>query len=540
MVLYRIKEGIVMKNNVTIVPIVINNRVVKLLVDTKYLKNVLDIAEEEGKEETRLNLVINGNQKLDFDINVGTLRLLIQKSENLNSIPIQLRRYLVDFTNQINFFNKRPLVGRDDEIKKVWFYLSQKCKNNVFLIGDKDVGKTAICYEIARQIEIGKCPIEFYTKRMLLLRPEKILTIKKEWMLEKVVKSILVYLAKNANNVVLYIDKALYMRVSPYLATIINNCIIKYKIPTITTCSEDDFEEFFQKDFRVGKYVNRVYVKKPGIEEILPMVKNHVKKLEAENKISISNEMLKYAIFTASLTNSISAEPGNTINVLDRTFVEAKQNGKTKVDKECILACYDSYLKLYKSMSEEEKKIIAYHEVGHYIVQKMCKHIQNVKIAYVSILPMTDYLGVNVTYIVPGKNMNYTREYFMETISVYLAGRISEKLITNSYSSGAFNDLEAANTIAEDMLTVYGLSESSKNRNFTAYNGYLVKDYLLNEQNKEEINKEISKILEEAYQQAEKVILENRELIDNIVEWLMEEEVLTGEQLEEILEVYKN
>ena len=148
-----------MKNNVTIVPIVINNRVVKLLVDTKYLKNVLDIAEEEGKEETRLNLVINGNQKLDFDINVGTLRLLIQKSENLNSIPIQLRRYLVDFTNQINFFNKRPLVGRDDEIKKVWFYLSQKCKNNVFLIGDKDVGKTAICYEIARQIEIGKCPI---------------------------------------------------------------------------------------------------------------------------------------------------------------------------------------------------------------------------------------------------------------------------------------------------------------------------------------------------------------------------------------------
>ena len=529
-----------MKNNVTIVPIVINNRVVKLLVDTKYLKNVLEIAEEEGKEETRLNLVINGNQKLDFDINVGKLRLLIQKSENLNSIPIQLGKYLVDFTSQINFFNKRPLVGRDDEIKKVWFYLSQKCKNNVFLIGDKDVGKTAICYEIARQIEIGKCPIEFYTKRMLLLRPEKILTIKKEWMLEKVVKSILVYLAKNANNVVLYIDKALYMRVSPYLATIINNCIIKYKIPTITTCSKEDFEELFQKDFRVGKYVNRVYVKKPEIEEILPMVKNHVKKLEAENQISISNEMLKYAIFTASLTNSISAEPGNTINVLDRTFVEAKQNGKTKVDKECILACYDSYLKLYKSMSEEEKKIIAYHEVGHYIVQKMCKHIQNVKIAYVSILPMMDYLGVNVTYIVPGKNMNYTREYFMETISVYLAGRISEKLITNSYSSGAFNDLEAANTIAEDMLTVYGVSESSKNRNFTAYNGYLVKDYLLNEQNKEEINKEISKILEEAYQQAEKVILENREFIDNIVEWLMEEEVLTGEQLEEIVEAYKN
>ena len=66
------------------------------------------------------------------------------------------------------------------------------------------------------------------------------------------------------------------------------------------------------------------------------MVKNHVIKLEVENQISISSEMLKYAIFTASLTNSISMEPGNTINVLDRTFVEAKQDGKTKIDKECI------------------------------------------------------------------------------------------------------------------------------------------------------------------------------------------------------------
>lgn len=212
---------------------------------------------------------------------------------------------------------------------------------------------------------------------------------------------------------------------------------------------------------------------------------------------------------------------------------------RQKQTKNAFLACYDSYLKLYNSISKEEKKIIAYHEVGHYIVQKMCKHVQNVKIAYVSILPMMDYLGVNATYIVPGKNMNYTREYFIEMISVYLAGRISEKLITSSYSSGACNDLEIANTLAEEMLTVYGLSESSKNRNFTAYNGYLVKDYLLNEQNKEEINREISKILEEAYQQAEKVILENRKLIDNIVEWLMEEEVLTGEQLEEIVEAYK-
>ena len=258
-----------MKKSDTIVPIVINNRVVKLLVDTEYLKNVLETAEEEGKEETRLNLVINGNQKLDFDINVGTLRLLIQKSENLNSVPMHLRKYLVDFTSQMNFFNKRPLVGRDDEIKKIWFYLSQKRKNNVFLIGDKDVGKTAICYEIARQIETGECPIEFYTKRMLLLRPERILIIKKKRMLEKVVKSILLYLAQNANNVVLYIDKALYMKADPYLVTILNKCIIKYRIPLITTCSEDEFEDVFQKDFFVGKYVNRVSVKEPEIEEIL-------------------------------------------------------------------------------------------------------------------------------------------------------------------------------------------------------------------------------------------------------------------------------
>lgn len=528
-----------MKRNVTIMPVVLNNQKVNLLVETKYLKSILRKAEKEDKSEAEINLIINGNQNLKFNISVNKLKILLLKTENTNNIPVYLSNYIVDFTSQMDFYKKHPIVGRDDEIKKIWFYLSQKSKNNVFLVGNKDVGKTTICYEIARQIETGECPVSFFAKRMILLRTEKILSIKRNWKLERVVKSILLYLAQNANNIVLYIDKALYMRVNPYLAAILNECIIRYKIPLITTCSENEFEKVFQEDFLVGKYVNRVSVKEPEIEEILPMVKNHVIKLEVENQISISSEMLKYAIFTASLTNSISMEPGNTINVLDRTFVEAKQDGKTKIDKECILACYDSYLKLYNSISKEEKKIIAYHEVGHYIVQKMCKHVQNVKIAYVSILPMMDYLGVNATYIVPGKNMNYTREYFIEMISVYLAGRISEKLITNSYSSGACSDLEVANTLAEEMLTVYGLSESSKNRNFTAYNGYLVKDYLLNEQNKEEINREISKILEEAYQQAEKVILENRELIDNIVEWLMEEEVLTGEQLEEIVEAYK-
>lgn len=522
----------------TIVPIIINERKLNLRVPTDYLKQVLKNAEENNLQETILNLELN-DQKLNIPISVSLLRMLLNQSDPIKKIPMFLSNYLVDLTEKMVISPRLPITGRNEEIEKVWFHLSQRKKNNVFLVGDKDVGKTTICYEIARQVATLECPKQFYGARVIMLKPEMLIKVESEFFMEMLVEKILTFLAKNKENVILYIDKSIYMKVDYWMAVMLNSCIVKYNIPIITTSYEEEFEQYFQNDFIIGKYVNRVCVDEPEIENIQSMISNHICKLKRDYGIDISDEVLKYGIFTSDLSNSVSAYPGKAINVFERAFSEAKRKGKNSVDKQCILACYDSYLKLYNSMDENEKRIIAYHEAGHYIVQKMCKHVNNVKIAYVSILPMMSYLGVNATYIVQGKNMNYTKEYMMETISVFLAGRIAEKLITNSYSSGACNDLEVANTIAEEMITVYGLSEESKNRNFTAYDGYFMKDYLLNENNKEALNAEIGVILDEAYKRAEKVINSNRTILDAIAEWLLVEEVLTGEQLEEICEVYK-
>lgn len=133
-----------MKRNVTIMPVVLNNQKVNLLVETKYLKSILRKAEKEDKSEAEINLIINGNQNLKFNISVNKLKILLLKTENTNNIPVYLSNYIVDFTSQMDFYKKHPIVGRDDEIKKIWFYLSQKSKNNVFLVGNKDVGKTTI------------------------------------------------------------------------------------------------------------------------------------------------------------------------------------------------------------------------------------------------------------------------------------------------------------------------------------------------------------------------------------------------------------
>lgn len=520
-----------------------NNKYENVTVDAEELRqaiNNVNLSKATKEEKIRLELQYKGKAEY-IELKLSDIRKIIKTSELcVNFVPNRLSNYLTDITQQqLAHVDKIPIVGRDNEIEKVWFYLSQKKKNNAFLVGPADVGKTTIAFEIARQMSTNECPKEFYEKRLIMFKPEVLLKIKNDSIYELIINSVMHFLVKNKEKIVLFVDKAFYMKTDEYLIFMLYSLLKKYNIPFITTSSEEDFAMYFLADTTISKYVNEVYVEEPELDEIATMIKHHIVRLQKEHGVKISDEIIKFGICTSVLSDSVSANPGNVVNIFEKAFLEAKRKEKDEVDKNCILSCYNSYLKLYNNMSPTEKKKLSYHETGHYVVAIKSKHIDDEKIAFVSILPMMDFLGINWPYKIIGKKLDYTKEYFLDYIAVYLAGRIAEKLIDPRENTGASLDLEGACTIAEQMLTVYGLSENSYSRNRSyVTEDRKIKNYLISENKKEEFDKEIQQIINEGHKIAFEIINENQDLIQVIANKLMQEEILTGEQLTQICEEY--
>lgn len=329
------------------------------------------------------------------------------------------------------------------------------------------------------------------------------------------------------------------MKTDYWLIKMLNALIVAYKIPFITTCSTEDFDTYFLQDGTIAKHLNEVYVEEPELEELQPMIKNHIESFEKKYKVKIDDNMIKFGIYTSCLSESISCNPGNVISIFEKAFLEARRKGKKNVDKQSILSCYNTYLKLYNNTSEDEKRMIAYHETGHYIVSQKCLNVKDEKIAFVSILPMMDFLGVNWPYKITGKTLNYSREYFIDQIAMYLGGRIGESILTQKDSTGACSDLNAANSIARDMIMFYGLSKEASNKNRSYINEYGARDYLISDEKKAQLDKEIQSIINEGNEHAEKIIEDNKELLGIIAERLLVDEILTGEQLEQICKEYE-
>ena len=153
---------------------------------------------------------------------------------------------------------------------------------------------------------------------------------------------------------------------------------------------------------------------------------------------------------------------------------------------------------------------------------------------------MMDFLGVNWPYKIIGKTLDYTQKYFLDYIAIYLAGRVAERMVTFEESTGASNDLTYANDIAEKMILVYGLSddEDNKNRSFVTLD-YHLKTYLMYEERGKRLDKSIQVFIDKGTEIAERIINENKVLVEMIAERLIEEEILTGDELSTIVEKYK-
>jgi len=518
----------------------VNNEFTNVIFPVEMLRNWINNLKLTPEQKTvKFDFTINGNQySQDLKVNteLSEIKRLVKYSElSTDIVPNSLRKYLTDVTQKLSRENTSTIVGRDHEIEKAWFYLSQSTRNNVFFIGDKDVGKTAIANEISRRIAINDCPKEFYNKRVLKLNPELLLKIESSLQYKRKVNQLIDFLENN-KDVILFIDRVIYMKTDIELIYILYACLKEYNIPLMVTSSEDNFEDFFYDDERISKYINYIYVQEPELNEVEPMVRPRINELEKQYGITISDRLVKYAIFTSNLSPSISANPGRVINIFERAFLTAKRKDKAEVDKQCILNCYDTRIREYSKMPEKEKRATAYHETGHYILAIKSEYRKNIKISCVSNLPMNWWLGVTMSYCDMEQYAVTSKDYFLDGIAVCLAGRIAEKKFTNLNSTGASNDLAQANNIAKAMIMDWGFSDKPLNINRQYDN---MDYYLMPESKKEAIDLEIQDLINEGTKRAEVIIDENEELLKIIAEKLLVEEILTGEELEAICKDYE-
>lgn len=529
------------KKVVVSLDILLGDKVEKIQFDLQQLRYWINSTKlTPDQEVVSFEFNIDGKEySQDFNVNTdfASIKRAVKYAELLTSIiPPNLSSYLTDLTQRFSQNYNATIVNREHEIEKAWFYLSQSKRNNVFLIGNKDVGKTAIANEIVKRIAINSCPKELYNKRVIMLDAESLVKIESDRLYKRKVKQLEDFLQKNKSEIILFIDKAIQMKTDISLIYILYACLKEYNIPLITTSLEDNFEDYFYDDQSISKYVNYIYVEEPELNEVVAMVAPRIKDLEEQYNIKISDKMIKYAVFTSDLSSSVSANPGKAINIFERAFLNAKRKGIEEVDKQCILSCYDARIKAYTKWPDQEKMATAYHETGHYILSIKSKHRKNIKISCVSNLPMAWWAGVTMSYYDMEEYSVTSKDYFLDYIAMALAGRIAEKKFTGLNSTGASADLKQANDIAKAMIMDWGFSDKAENLN----RQYDQMDYyLMSESKKKAIDEEIQELIDEGTKRATQIIDENSELLKIIANTLFAEEILTGEELEAICKEFE-
>ncbi len=284
---------------------------------------------------------------------------------------------------------------------------------------------------------------------------------------------------------------------------------------------------------RPGRFDRTVVVGLPDIKEREAILKVHTRNKPLSESVNLS-------VIARSTPGLSGADLANIAN--EAALLAARKN-KNQIDMEDFEAAKDKILMGVERkslvISGEEKKIIAYHEAGHTIVQISLPELHPVH--KVTIIPHGQALGI--THILPEKDkLIESDSYFRNTLASLLAGRITEKIVFGKMFTGSENDLKIATEIARKMVCEWGMSEKLGPVSFREHEAVflgrdLVQQRTMSEATSREIDNEIKSILEKASQTAEKIITENRDKLETLVKELLEKETLASNEIYKILGV---
>ena len=461
------------------------------------------------------------------------------------SIPKSLSGCLTILNDKFSENPNCTILGRDNECKEIWKTMMKKTKRNVLLIGEPGVGKSSVVYKLTYDILNGTCPEMFKDFLILSLNVNNLVsgTIYRGQAEERYKD--LIELLEDYENLILFIDE-IHMIVGAGSSSSEKNeqdfsnalkpILAGDEAIIIGATTTEEYKKTFGMEGALRRRFRNITIKEPKTTEVYAMLKDSIKQLEEFHGVKISKRMVNAIIFYSSCFNYNTKNPDRTKDLIDLSMVTAKMDGKDHVDRESIMKNFDFNFKKFHNMTPAMINEIAYHETGHFIIQRFSGRLTNKEVVAISIIPATDYLGINVfdpTDCEPTSDKNF----FIDEIASCLAGRISEKLFLGvQNNSGASSDLETATMLAYDMVTKYGMSTKlGENRiYFNDHNYKMQTDEVTNM-----INGEIKNIIDRATERATNLLNEHKDLVKALAEKLSQKGMLSKIELEEIIKKYE-
>ena len=282
---------------------------------------------------------------------------------------------------------------------------------------------------------------------------------------------------------------------------------------------------------RPGRFDRRVPVELPDLAGREAILKVHAKKIKASDDVDLHT-------IARMASGASGAELANIIN---EAALRAVRSGRTVVNEsdleESIEVVIAGYQKKNAVLSDQEKKVVAYHEIGHALVAALQSH--SAPVQKITIIPRTSGALGYTMQVEQGDKYLMTKKELENKIATFTGGRAAEEIVFGEITTGASNDIEQATKIARAMITRYGMTdEFDMVAMETVTNQYLGGDTSLScsADTQKEIDEKVVQLVKAEHEKARKILAENREKLDELAMYLYEKETITGDEFMDILD----
>ena len=281
---------------------------------------------------------------------------------------------------------------------------------------------------------------------------------------------------------------------------------------------------------RPGRFDRRVPVELPDLKGREAILKVHAKKIKPADDVD----------FHTIARMASGASGAELANIVNEAALRAVRQGRIIVHEadleESVEVVIAGYQKKNAVLSDQEKKVVAYHEIGHALVAALQSH--SAPVQKITISPRTSGALGYTMQVEQGDKYLMTKEEIENKIATFTGGRAAEEVVFNQITTGASNDIEQATKLARAMITRYGMSDEFDMVALeTVTNQYLGGDASLacSADTQKEIDRQVTELVKKQHQKAKKLLLDNRDKLDELSNYLDEKETITGEEFMEIL-----
>ena len=281
---------------------------------------------------------------------------------------------------------------------------------------------------------------------------------------------------------------------------------------------------------RPGRFDRRVPVELPDLQGREAILKVHAKKIKVADDVN----------FHTIARMASGASGAELANIVNEAALRAVRDNRTVVNEadleESIETVIAGYQKKNAVLSDQERKVVSYHEIGHALVAALQTH--SAPVQKITIIPRTSGALGYTMQVEQGEKYLMTKQEMENKIATFTGGRAAEEIVFHEITTGASNDIEQATKLARSMITRYGMSEEFDMVAMeTVTNQYLGGDTSLacSAETQKEIDEKVVAIVKEQHEKAKKLLEENREVLDKLAMYLCERETITGEEFMEIL-----